>query len=139
MEPQVVKVFSMKKLFKEIGDFGILFLFCVFGALINERSPHLKGKWTFFSFCSLSIYKGIFIEFNVLSLVSSYFTIILSVYIVLFQFSRVKEHYISCKYKAYSYSIEFHSIYGREWKGDTKESWHFVECCRCVEKIGEYM
>jgi hypothetical protein len=44
MGPQVVRVFSIENLFKEIGDYGMFVLCCVFGALLSERSPHLKRQ-----------------------------------------------------------------------------------------------
>jgi hypothetical protein len=34
----------MEKLFKEIGDFGIFVLCCVYGSLLSGRSHHLKRK-----------------------------------------------------------------------------------------------
>ena len=60
----------MEKLFKEIGDHGMLVLCCVFGALLNERSPHLKRQVNIVFFFALSVYKGIFTDFILLSLVS---------------------------------------------------------------------
>jgi hypothetical protein len=41
---QVVRVFVMEKLFKEIGELGIFVMYSVLGALLNGRPPHLKRK-----------------------------------------------------------------------------------------------
>jgi hypothetical protein len=45
-------------------------LCCVFGALLSGRSPHLKRQVNIVFFFTLSIYKGIFTYFILLSLVS---------------------------------------------------------------------
>lgn len=50
-------------LFKEIGDYEMFCLVCVYGALLSGRLPHLKRQVKIVFFFALSMYKGIFIDF----------------------------------------------------------------------------
>jgi hypothetical protein len=86
-------------------------LCCVFGALLSERSPHLKRKMNIVLFFALSIYKAslhilsyclLFLIYNYIfyipscvSIFKGYTTsyILLSYTWLCCQFSRVKEHF----------------------------------------------
>jgi hypothetical protein len=69
MGTQVVMVFYIEKVFTEIGDYGIFVLCFVFRTLLNGRFPHLKRQVKIIFLFSISIYKGLFKYFILLSLV----------------------------------------------------------------------
>jgi hypothetical protein len=72
MRPQVVRVFSIENLFKEMGGYGMFVSVVLFGALPDERFPHLKRKVNLFSSFDYLSTRVSFASFILLFLVSGY-------------------------------------------------------------------
>jgi hypothetical protein len=74
----------MENLFKEIRDYEMFLLCCVFEALPNKKLSHIKRQVNIVLFFTLSIYKSLFTYFILLYLIFGYSAIIFFVYLVVF-------------------------------------------------------